>query len=75
MTHRATITLDEEAHTFLQAAAGKNRSAFINALIRKERDESLARDLSRANREEAEDEVYQSELRLWDVTHPDGLPT
>lgn len=42
LAHRATITLDQEAYEFMQAKAGKTRSAFINGLIQKERNADLA---------------------------------
>jgi len=71
MTKRATITLDPKNLAFLNEVAARNRSAFINKLIDKER--KFAADILRANLEEAADEELQAELKLWEVTLMDGL--
>jgi predicted CopG family antitoxin len=73
MTHRATITLDDDAYRFLQTHAGKNRSRFINSLLHKAQQALLAERLHQANKEEAQDMAYQAELNLWDDTLLDGL--
>lgn len=73
MAIRATFTLDDDAFNFLKEKAGKNRSAFINALLRRELELSLAEAIRQANKEEAEDEAYQQELSHWDATLLDGL--
>lgn len=73
MTHRATITLDEEAYAFLMSAARENRSGFINELLIREKERALDAALAKANEEEAQDAVYQEELRHWDGTIADGL--
>ena len=73
MTFRATITLDEEAYTFLKIAGGKNRSAYINKLLKEAKRRALAQALLQANQEEAKDEAYQQLLAEWDSTMLDGL--
>ncbi|AFZ38032.1 hypothetical protein STA3757_49330 (plasmid) [Stanieria sp. NIES-3757] len=73
MTHRATITLDDDAYAFLEASAGNNRSAYINKLLKEEKQRVLAKQIMRANQEEASDLAYQEELMNWDVTLSDGL--
>ena len=73
MTERTTITLDDKNLAFLNQIATKNRSAFINQLIDKERKARFAAAVLQANLEEAADEEYQAEYRLWDVTMMDGL--
>jgi len=73
MTNRATFTLDEESYAFLVAASGKNRSAFVNALLRKEKQRLLAEKILSANLEEAGDAAYQKNLAEWDVTAFDGI--
>ena len=73
MTHRATITLGDEAYTFLSQAGGKNKSAYINRLLMKEKRRSLEKSILEANREEAEDITYQEALSDWDSTLQDGL--
>ncbi len=73
MTHRTTITLDDEIFAFLNQVAGDNRSAYINQLLQQERNNFLKQTLIKANREEAEDMDYQEELQVWDSTLSDGL--
>ena len=73
MTHRTTITLDEEAYRFLNDIAGDNRSAYINALLKQERKNFLKQALIKANQEEAADPDYQEELKVWENTLSDGL--
>ena len=74
MTIRTTITLDDDAYRFLQTEAGKNKSAFINKVLKKEKQQSLEQAMLKANREEAEDAEYQEEISTWDETLSDGLP-
>ena len=73
MTHRTTITLDDEIFAFLNQVAGDNRSAYINQLLQQERNNFLKLTLIKANREEAEDMDYQEELQAWESTLSDGL--
>ncbi len=73
MTHRTTITLDDEIHAFLNHVAGDNRSAYINQLLKQERNNFLKQALLKANQEEAEDADYQAELQIWESTLSDGL--
>ncbi len=73
MTHRTTITLDDEIFAFLNQVAGDNRSAYINQLLQQERNNFLKQTLIKANLEEAEDMDYQEELQAWESTLSDGL--
>ena len=73
MTHRTTITLDDEAYLFLNNIAGANRSAYINELLKQERKNFLKQALIKANQEEADDLGYQEELKAWENTLSDGL--
>ena len=73
MTHRTTITLDDESFVFLNNIAGDNRSAYINELLKQERINYLKQALLKANQEEAQDTDYQKELKEWDTTLSDGL--
>lgn len=73
MTHRMTITLDDETFAFLNDVASSNRSAYINQLLKEERKNFLRAALRKANQEEAEDTNYQEELQAWDSTLSDGL--
>jgi len=73
VTHRATITLDNDSYAFLNSVAANNRSAYINQLLKQARKNSLKEALIKANEEEAEDADYQEELKTWDTTLSDGL--
>jgi hypothetical protein len=73
MTTRASFTLDEEAFAFLRDFGGRNKSAFINALLKKERQRYLQKKILSANLEEAGDAAYQKELAGWDATLLDGF--
>jgi antitoxin CcdA len=73
MTHRTTITLDDEVYLFLNDVAGDNRSAYINELLKQERKNFLKQALIKANQEEAADLDYQEELQAWENTLSDGL--
>ena len=73
MMHRTTITLNEEAFSFLSTLSGNSRSAYINQLLLDERKKSLRQTLLLANQEEANDLVYRKELGEWDATLSDGL--
>ena len=73
MTTRTSITLDEDAYAFLRDFGGRNKSAFINALLKKERQRYLQKKILSANLEEAGDAAYQEELAAWDTTLLDGL--
>ena len=73
MTYRATFTLDEDVYTFLKTAGGKNRSAFVNQLLKEEKRRYQAAAILKANQEEAADHHYQQEIAEWDETLLDGL--
>lgn len=73
MTHRATITLDDDAYAFLEDKAEGNRSAYINRLLKEEKQRIMQQQILKANQEEASDLAYQEELSDWDVTLSDGL--
>ena len=73
MTHRTTITLDDEIFAFLNNIAGDNRSAYINTLLKQERNNLLKQALIKANQEESGDSAYQEELQSWESTLSDSL--
>ena len=73
MTSRATFTLEEDSIEYLRKAGGSNRSAFINKLLKEEKQRQLEKAILQANHEEAEDPAYQEELSNWDATLSDGL--
>ena len=73
MTIRTTVSLDNEASIFLQQVAGANKSAYINNLIKKERQKCLEESIALANKEEAENEDYQKAISEWETTLSDGF--
>jgi ABC-type ATPase involved in cell division len=73
MTERATFSLEKENFAFLTAVGGKNKSAYINELLKKEKKKTLEQAILQANQEEACDIEYQEELSVWDSTLSDGL--
>jgi antitoxin CcdA len=73
MTIRATFSLDNETNFFLQQVAGANKSAYINNLIRREKQRVLKESVALSNKEEAENKEYQSLISEWEVTLSDGL--
>jgi len=70
---RATFTIDDDAHAFLTEVGGANRSAYINQLLKREKQRLLEAAIRKANQEEAEDLEYQKELSVWNETLSDGL--
>lgn len=72
-SHRSSFTLQPEAHAFLQKVAPDNRSAYINELLLKEKQQFMADWFARANKEEAADLEYLQECREWDTVLADGL--
>lgn len=73
MAERATFSLDNDAFEFLKKVGGDNKSAYINELLKREKQKKLEEDLLKANMEEAEDTEYQEQLSEWDSTLSDGL--
>ncbi len=71
-SNRLTITLDDEAYAFLELKANGNRSAYINRIIKQEKQRIIAEKIFQANQEEAQDS-YQQQLQDWDITVSDGL--
>ena len=73
MSERITITLDKEVLAFLESKAKGDLSAYINSILKAEKQRIIAEQIFKANQEEAE-ESYQEELADWDITLSDGLP-
>ena len=55
MTNRATFTLQEDTYAFLKKAGGRNRSAYINQLLKEEKRRILKQAILKTNQEEAEE--------------------
>ncbi len=73
MALRTTLSLDEDIFAFLKMVGGDNKSAYINNLLKREKQKMLEESILKANKEEAEDNEYQKELSNWDSTLNDGL--
>ena len=72
MSKKVSITLDDEVLSFVDRLA-KNRSSFINGILRKEKHRIFMKELEEAYIEEANDPAMQAERELWDVAVGDGL--
>ncbi len=71
--HRATFTLEDTPFAFMQQHGGRNKSAFINELLKKEMERQKRAKFLQSNLEEAADTAMWEELEAWDVTLLDGL--
>lgn len=72
MSKKISITLDDQSLLFIDQQT-KNRSAFINNLLLKEKKRLFLQELARAYEEQAQDSEFQEELADWDVVVGDGL--
>jgi hypothetical protein len=72
MSKKISITLDDQSLLFIDQQT-KNRSAFINNLLLKEKKRFFLQELARAYEEQAQDSEFQEELADWDVVAGDGL--
>jgi predicted transcriptional regulator len=73
MTTKISITLDDEVRRFVDTVAIKNRSHFINQVLRQEQQRLFLEELGAAYAEESADPEFQAEFELWDVTIAGGL--
>ena len=73
MAKRLTISIDEEVYEYLEHAAGDNRSAFINDLLRQHHLSEMKARMIQGLQEDAQDPEYQQEIAAWEVTLSDGL--
>ena len=73
MAKRLTISIDEEVYDYLEHAAGDNRSAFINELLRQHHLAKMKARMIQGLQEDAQDTDYQQEIAEWDITLADGL--
>ncbi|MEA5533063.1 CopG family transcriptional regulator [Crocosphaera sp. XPORK-15E] len=70
---KIAITLDEGVVAFLNRIAPKNRSEYVNNLLRKQEKQTLKEELIKALREDIEDSNYQQEIAHWDRVVGDGI--
>jgi predicted CopG family antitoxin len=73
MAKRLTISIDEEVYEYLEHAAGDNRSAFINELLRQHYLSEMKAQMIRGLQEDEQDPEYQAEVADWEITLADGL--
>lgn len=73
MSKRLTISIDDEVYDYLEHAAGDNRSAFINELLRQHHLAEMKARMVRGLQEDAQDPEYQEEIAAWDAAVSDGL--
>ena len=72
MSKKISITLDDQSLLFIDQQT-KNRSAFINNLLLKEKKRLFLQELARAYEEQAQNSEFQEELADWDIVVGDGL--
>lgn len=69
---KISVNLEESSIEFLDKAT-KNRSAYINSLIREKQKEAFESKLEADYREQSKDLKWQAEVELWDCVAGDGL--
>ncbi len=72
MSKKVSITLDDEVLTFVDRLAS-NRSSFINDILWKEKQRIFMKELEDAYKEQLNDQDFQEEIAVWDVTVGDGI--
>ena len=72
MSKKVSITLDDEVLTFVDRLTS-NRSSFINDILLKEKKRIFMKELEDAYKEQINDQDFQEEISVWDVTVGDGL--
>jgi hypothetical protein len=72
MSKKVSITLDDEVLTFVDRLAS-NRSSFINDILLKEKQRLFMKELEDAYKEQMNDQDFQEEISVWDVTVGDGI--
>lgn len=74
MSHKISITVDDDVYSFIETKGGQNRSKFINELLRERQKLELEQELAQQLREDAADTEVSSDSKLWEVaTGLDGL--
>jgi Arc/MetJ-type ribon-helix-helix transcriptional regulator len=73
MKQKIAVTLDEELVAFLDAQAKGNRSEYFNALLTRERKQTLETEIIAALVQDAQDANYQAEIADWDSVVGDGI--
>ena len=72
MSKKVSIILDDEVLTFVDRLTS-NRSSFINDILLKEKKRIFMKELEDAYKEQINDQDFQEEISVWDVTVGDGL--
>lgn len=74
MAQKMSITVDDDVFSFIESKGGKNRSKFINELVRERQKQDFELELAKQLMEDDADPYVISERRLWDTrTAQDGL--
>jgi predicted CopG family antitoxin len=74
MTHKISITVDDDTYYYLEKKSAKNRSRFINELLREKQKQELEKELMMRLREDAGDSDVQVDSQSWELsTGMDGL--
>lgn len=73
MTERTTFSIEDDNFAFLFASGGKNKRAYINELIRREKPKALEEAIIKANEDSAKDPDCIEDIQAFGVTLLDGL--
>jgi Arc/MetJ-type ribon-helix-helix transcriptional regulator len=73
MKQKIAVTLDEELVAFLDAQAKGNRSEYLNALLARERKQTLETEIIAALVRDVQEANYQAEIADWDSVVGDGI--
>lgn len=73
MKQKIAITLDADLVEFIDLQAQGNRSEYINALLRQQRQQQLKSELIAALQQDLTDEQYYQKIADWDSTVGDGI--
>ena len=73
MKQKIAVTLEADLVTFLDTQANGNRSGYLNSLLARERQKTLAAELIAALQQDVRDPEYQAEITAWDSVTGDGI--
>ena len=74
MAHKLSIAVDDDVYDYIESQSHGNRSAFVVAVMREHKRNSLRQELARQYEQYAQDEAANGEFALWEAgTIDDGL--
>ncbi len=70
---KVTITLEEKVLNFVGKQARRNRSNYINQLLKETYQKQLEKEMIEALQDDAKSPEYKQEIRDWDAVTGDGI--